>query len=544
MVTKDGTVLTREGILLGGSPENLSGILSKKQEINALEAQIAEFDTDLESAKSRQKELEAQVRAIESGLQKRINLRQQTTQEEIEAEKKLYRATEDLKNAQRHLNIVRLEQEQLEGEAEDAAQEISKVDEELADIAGQVESAQQRIAQATQTIEQVNQEAEGFNQKIVEHKLKLTSLNASLENSRQTLTRLEDFSKDGPDPTGAAHPGHLPQGRAPSRGQGEKSEPTKQPSKRCTRPLKQCQERLEGLEETYRGIDNNLQENDRIISELQSKREAALQKIRLLELELSQLQMKRENIAAGLMDRYQKSVDQCRPDDAAHAEAQAAPDMEAMENELARVRKKIAAITDVNLGAIREFEQLKDRYDFLLEQREDLIKAMDDLHKVIRKINRITQERFMETFEQVNQKMGEVFPRLFDGGTAKLILTEPDKPLETGVEFLIHPPGKKLTRMSLLSGGEKALSAIAFIFSIFLLKPASFCLLDEIDAPLDDVNVHRFNELLKIIGDKSQIIMITHNKNSMEFADTLFGITMEKKGVSKIVSVNLQTANA
>ncbi len=119
-----------------------------------------------------------------------------------------------------------------------------------------------------------------------------------------------------------------------------------------------------------------------------------------------------------------------------------------------------------------------------------------------------------------------------------MVLIEPDKPLESGVELMIHPPGKKLTRLSLLSGGEKALSAIAFIFSIFLIKPASFCLLDEIDAPLDDANVFRFNDLLQIIGENSQIIVITHNKRTMEFADMLFGITMEQKGVSKVVSVD------
>jgi chromosome segregation protein len=211
-----------------------------------------------------------------------------------------------------------------------------------------------------------------------------------------------------------------------------------------------------------------------------------------------------------------------------------------MEDKLFRLRKKIATIDDVNLGAIKEYEQLKDRFDFLNEQRDDLVKAIEDLHKVVKKINRISQERFIKTFDSVNEKLNEVFPRLFEGGSAKLIMTEPNNPLETGIEFMIHPPGKKLTRMSLLSGGEKALSAIALIFSIFLIKPASFCLMDEIDASLDDTNVFRFNDLLRLIGDKSQIIMITHNKSSMEFADMLFGITMEKKGVSKIVSVNLQ----
>jgi len=142
----------------------------------------------------------------------------------------------------------------------------------------------------------------------------------------------------------------------------------------------------------------------------------------------------------------------------------------------------------------------------------------------------------------VNEKLNEVFPRLFEGGSAQLVLTKPDDPLETGVEFMIHPPGKKLTRMSLLSGGEKALSAIAFIFSIYLIKPTAFCLLDEIDAPLDDVNVFRFNKLLQLIGQNSQIIMITHNKKTMEFADTLFGVTMENKGISKVVSVNFNNS--
>ena len=208
-----------------------------------------------------------------------------------------------------------------------------------------------------------------------------------------------------------------------------------------------------------------------------------------------------------------------------------------MESELSQYREKIAKIHDVNLGAIREYEQLKDRYEFLEAQRDDLVKAIEDLHKVINKINKITQERFMKTFHLINEKLKDVFPRLFEGGTASLILTEPSKPLETGVEIMIHLPGKKLTRLSLLSGGEKALSAIAFIFSIFLIRPASFCLLDEIDAPLDDANVFRFNDLLKIIGENSQIIMITHNKRTMEFADTLFGITMEEKGISKLVSV-------
>ena len=262
-----------------------------------------------------------------------------------------------------------------------------------------------------------------------------------------------------------------------------------------------------------------------------------------MELELSEKRIRRDNISAKVHERYHLSIAALKLKQA-QQETKLQMTVAEMEKEIEHFRAKIDAIGDVNLGAIKEYEELKERFDFMSEQRVDLEKAIDDLHKVIRKINRITQERFMATYEQVNAKLQLVFPKLFEGGSARLELTEPGKPLETGVEYMVHPPGKKLTRMSLLSGGEKALSAIAFIFAIFLIRPASFCLLDEIDAPLDEANVVRFNNLMQVIGEKSQIIMITHNKKSMEFAEMLFGVTMEQKGISKVVSVNLTEKHA
>ena len=267
-------------------------------------------------------------------------------------------------------------------------------------------------------------------------------------------------------------------------------------------------------------------------------------KIRMIEMDLAEKRIKRENLENRCREYYHCAIADLGKTGEQQDDTPGKDDPEALEKTLATIRQKIVNIGDVNLEAIREFEEQKERHDFLCEQRDDLVKAIDGLHKVIRKINRITQERFLDTFNRINEKLGEVFPRLFEGGTARLELTNPSEPLETGVEFLVHPPGKKLTRMSLLSGGEKALSAIAFIFAIFLLRPTSFCLLDEIDAPLDEANVVRFNNLMQVIGEKSQIIMITHNKKSMEFAETLFGVTMEHKGISKVVSVNLQNEAA
>jgi len=367
-----------------------------------------------------------------------------------------------------------------------------------------------------------------------------TSLSAKLENSNNTLKRLKEFQNDGIQQLEQLSR-DISQKKQKRITCKQKMEEYEQMLSGRYDEMKRLEQALEKNEEDYTDIDTKLKESDSIISDIQTRRDKTVQKIRLLELEQSERRIKRENIAKRLEESYHSPLSVFKSE---FENMENPPDrsIDDMEDKLFRLRKKIAIIDDVNLGAIKEYEQLKDRFDFLNEQRDDLLKAIDDLYKVVKKINRISQERFVKTFDSVNEKLNEVFPRLFEGGSAKLIMTEPNNPLETGIEFMIHPPGKKLTRMSLLSGGEKALSAIALIFSIFLIKPASFCLMDEIDASLDDTNVFRFNDLLRLIGDKSQIIMITHNKSSMEFADTLFGITMEKKGVSKIVSVNLQKA--
>jgi len=538
VVTKNGDVISHQGIMIGGNKDKLSGILAKKQELKALGGSIAGLDKKLESARSDQQKLEAAVRIQEIDLQKRIEQKNKTTQNEIEAEKALYIATEDLKHARRHLEILNLEQEQLFGEESDVDEEMVKYNTAMTEIENRVKEAQSRVTDTSQQISAVSSQMETFNERIVDFKLKLTALNASLENSNNTLKRLQEFKEDGLQ--------RLEQLTVDIAQKYKKKAAFEQRAVEYEETISHLYDDIKGLEEAlennetvYQEIDAELMESNDIITDIQNERESVLQKIRLLELEHSQQKIKRETIANRIEEHYHKLLEEFRPLFAGSTDD---PEMSKseMESELSRYRNEIAKIDDVNLGAIKEYEQLKARFDFLCEQREDLVHAVDDLHKVIRKINRITQERFVQTFNTVNEKLEEVFPRLFEGGSARLVLTQPDSPLETGVEFMIHPPGKKLTRMSLLSGGEKALAAIALIFSIYLIKPASFCLMDEIDAPLDDANIFRFNDLLQIIGEKSQVIMITHNKRSMEFADTLFGVTMEQKGISKIVSVNFQ----
>jgi chromosome segregation protein len=180
----------------------------------------------------------------------------------------------------------------------------------------------------------------------------------------------------------------------------------------------------------------------------------------------------------------------------------------------------------------------------LAGQKRDLESSLAQLRSAIAKIDRTSRERFAHTFDAVNEKFQAVFPRLFGGGRACLMLLDEPGGVEAGVDIVAQPPGKKLQSVTLLSGGEKALTAVALIFAIFLIKPSPFCVLDEVDAPLDEANVGRYNELVREMSAQSQFILITHNKRTMEVADTLYGVTMEEPGISKLVSVRLRDAAA
>lgn len=207
--------------------------------------------------------------------------------------------------------------------------------------------------------------------------------------------------------------------------------------------------------------------------------------------------------------------------------------------EVARLRKEIRAMGDVNTGAVAEFERVRERWEFLASQRTDLEEARDSLLQAIREIDDSTRDMFMDTFWQVSRHFEQMFTTLFGGGAARLELTRPDDLLETGVEVIVQPPGKKLQNMDLLSGGEKALTAQALLFALMRVKPSPFCVMDEVDAPLDDANVGRFAALVRQFAQDSQFIVITHNRATMEAADVLYGVTMSEPGISSIVSAEL-----
>ena len=202
-------------------------------------------------------------------------------------------------------------------------------------------------------------------------------------------------------------------------------------------------------------------------------------------------------------------------------------------------RGALQRLGEVNLIALQEYTEVAERHETLRAQREDLEASVRTIEQTIARLNRTCRERFRETFDTVNEHFQEIYPRLVGGGQARLELTDEEDLLETGVEIFAQPPGKRLQSLSLLSGGETAMVAIALIFSLFRVKPSPFCLLDEVDAPLDEGNGARFNRMLQEMAERSQFIVITHNKKTMECADTLYGVTMDPPGVSTIISVSL-----
>jgi chromosome segregation protein len=295
------------------------------------------------------------------------------------------------------------------------------------------------------------------------------------------------------------------------------------------------------VEESLTIARGRLDALDTQVRELEQERHRVEQESQLGRSELDRQRLERQE----RLVRRQTLVEQIAEAEQTPADVLAAMDPSASESvwqeSLAKTSARVQRLGPVNLAAVDEYRQQAERKVYLDSQHEDITRSLDTLEQAIRKIDRETRSRFRETYDQVNQGFQQLFPRLFGGGHASLDLTDEDL-LETGVSVMARPPGKRNSSIHLLSGGEKALTAVALVFAIFELNPAPFCMLDEVDAPLDDANVGRFCELVRSMSDRVQFVFISHNKVTMEIADHLVGVTMHEPGVSRLVSVDVDEA--
>ncbi len=299
----------------------------------------------------------------------------------------------------------------------------------------------------------------------------------------------------------------------------------------------EAEARVRERDEVLEAIAAQLAAAEKRVREARTAERAASDRKHALELERQELDGRIGRIRERLEGEWGKPLEVLL-DEAEPVEG----DPEALQQELRELIDALDRIGPVNLLAVEEHEEESRRLEFLLQQRDDLVKARDDLRAAIREINKTATELFMTTFEEIRKNFRETFLRLFEGGEADLWLQESDDPLEATIEIHASPRGKKTQRIDLLSGGERALTALSLLFGIYLVKPSPFCVLDEVDAPLDENNIGRFIKLLQDFKDQTQFVVITHNPRTIEAADWIYGVTMEEPGVSTIVGVKLEEA--
>jgi chromosome segregation protein len=447
--------------------------------------------------------------------------------------KDLSRSREDQQRLEERLALKRLEDEQvleerdlLEREMADSGERRSKGEELKAAAEREVNTMQEALAVK-------RRELGATRETVTALKVKTAALKEKYESSQRASRRVEDLARD----LRARIDGHV---KELEKGENEKAniitaiEKSEELLKSLIIRQVEAEAAFAGIREGYDSVGQAVQEEEARLKSLRGKSEDAKRKSSELSLRLTELLMKMQHLEQSLLERFRADMSGVLANYGAVSYDEGAK--RRRQEELQRI---IDEMGEVNLMAIDEYKHLEERYDFLCSQRDDLEESLQALQQAIQRINRTTRKRFLETFQLVNAKFQELFPRLFCGGSAELRLTNENDLLETGIDIVVQPPGKKLQNVTLLSGGEKALTAVALIFSIFLIKPSPFCLLDEVDAPLDDANIGRFNEIVREMSATSQFIVITHNKTTMAVADTLYGVTMEEPGVSKLVSVKL-----
>ena len=538
-ITLKAEKLTQEGVLVGGSqPREDEGLLRRARKIKELSLKKETLKGQMELEKTSLKKLKSQKKSLFSEKDNIQKLQGDNELEKVAIKKDIEALDQSLKEIQSRYETEELsfrgEREKLEKlleEIESLTLRLEKVEvqqeadkEERKSLLHILSQSKVDFEREKKALNETELKKSSFDQKrtyLEEQHLKakeaLLELNSeleslkerSLENQKAISTKTSEIVE-----------------------RKEKLEAVIEKSQYAQTTLSQSQETYSQVSQECRSLEEDVYKARRTLSDFQTKLNEA-------QLKAEQAQMKLQYIVEQTEEKYSVSLAQ-----KASSYTQDY-DQNEVASEIEKYKKQLAQIGAVNLVAFKEYEEAKERHAFLEKQHQDLISSKDELRTVIDKIDKICAKRFKESYEKINAQFQKVFPVLFGGGQARLCLVEnPEMEVdeEPGIGIEAQPPGKKLQNVGLLSGGEKALTAVSLIFSIFLVKPSPFCLLDEVDAPLDDANVARFNELVKEMARRSQVIVVTHNKHTMRFNNKLYGVTMQEKGVSKMVSVELDAA--
>ena len=589
-VTRTGDVLSPDGVIRGGGESAASGMLGRMREVRELEAEVVDLTARAEAAQSRRSQVEADRITAGEELDNLRNRQHTAALAVANHEKDLERASERVKSLGEAQESRSDERSGLLGESEALVLEVQQLESEIerartdrAEGQRELDAVGLRISAAGRELTRLENRATelkvAHNVRVEQQTRLRDGAERSAQSARETaewIDRREREIDTATDRRALLVEQSREAEESLSTRLGEE-ETARLESERLREAYEREAESLRGLEDAIRDVrvELNARRDEAASADMTAKesqmrldhQDATIREKWNVDLATWTLPpLEPESPEPEIVDHSQPHPEEEASETAGtqatgeeeeggeeedpigsatalrdarrNAELARRP-IDERKRELESVRKGIQSLGDVNVGAIEEHEELAERFRFLSEQKEDLDDTIRSLQEAIARINRTSRRRFRETFDLVSKRFSENFPRLFGGGKASLVLTDAEDVLEAGIDIMAMPPGKRLQNVNLLSGGEKTMTALALLVAVFQVRPSPFFLLDEVDAALDDANVGRFNGLITEMAQHSQFLVITHNKRTIEVADVLYGVTMEQKGVSKLVAVSL-----
>lgn len=557
LIAKDGTVFDSRGTLRGGSLKSSGavGILRRKRTIEELKEQVQGAEVQSQtaeeavlSAKENIEIIRAQLQSIQTEAQE-LEVQAAATQRDVhQTERALTESQKLLQNIKRDTSSMHLDSERAEEEREKLESQLETLLSARVELEDTIASLESNLSSKESVYQEKDQELQAVRLREASLRERSVSLKRELEATRSIKSdRERRFSEVNRTLDRAT--------REQEEFSGGEEDLT-QKIEELTFALAAARETLSQVKDRMEQANAQLNATLEQIKVLHKSSDQKSSEANHLAVEIEKISSELSHLVANLEEKYgpgclilpiltEAANTEGSEDSPGNPQslAELTPEEEiALGEEVERLRERIRRLGEVNVMAIEEFEHLKKRFDHLLTEKTDLEHSLENLQNAIEHINQTSEQRFKKAFEAIASRFERLFPIIFGGGQAKLSLVYPEgsqEILDAGVDILAQPPGKKVANITLLSGGEKALTAVSLIFAIFMVKPSPFCVLDEVDAPLDDANIGKFNALLREMSVKSQFILITHNKKTMELNDTLYGVTMEEPGVSKMVSIEM-----
>ncbi len=535
-----GSVVTRDGIWLGRhwlrvvkEADAQAGILERERELRELNHQLESLEhnsDELEREQERARQLLRESEQEREELQTQLN-RLNAVKADLQAQ---------LASKRGRLEQAKNRSERLENELNETREQIHRDETAVKDARGRLDGAVERMEsyqrkretlqderrELDEVLDQRRARARADRDQVHQQALQLESLRSSHTSTQQSLERMQ------------SQLGHLVQRREELQ---KALEEAVAPNQALAEELDELLKRRVAVEEELGQARRRVEEIDEQLRRLGQERNTAEQKVQTIRDAMDKLRMEWQGIHVRRQTIEEQLIETGYNKETLLEEMPEEATAQEWQTKVETIAQRIQRLGPINLAAIDEFKEQSERMEYLNSQHEDLTESLNTLENAIRKIDRETRTRFKETYDRVNGGLKEMFPRLFGGGHAYLEMTGNDL-LDTGITVMARPPGKRISTIHLLSGGEKALTAVALVFAIFLLNPAPFCMLDEVDAPLDEANVGRFCDLVREMSEKVQFIFITHNKTTMELSNQLTGVTMHEPGVSRLVAVDVDDA--